>query len=136
MTIWVADTSVAVAMLLASHEAHDRVTELVGQREIHLTSHSALETYSVLTRLPGDARLQPDDAALLLDERFGQVLVLTKARSVKLVNELARKGIAGGAVYDALIAATAVEASSMLLTRDKRAEATYQKLGVDVELLG
>ena len=123
-------------MVLASHDAHHKVGAVVGEREIHLTSHSALETYSVLTRLPGDARLRPEDAALLIRERFGRVYALGDFRATGLVDELARMGIAGGAVYDALIAATADEVSGTLLTRDKRAEATYQKLGVAVELLG
>ncbi len=52
------------------------------------------------------------------------------------VNELAQLGIAGGAVYDALIAVTALEATGTLLTRDTRAEATYQKLGLVVEMIG
>jgi predicted nucleic acid-binding protein len=46
------------------------------------------------------------------------------------------KGVTGGAVYDALIAATVKHAGAKLLTRDRRALRTYQVIGVDHELLG
>jgi predicted nucleic acid-binding protein len=52
-----------------------------------------------------------------------------------LVGELATGGITGGAAYDALIAATAREAGATLITGDRRAEATYRRLGVRVEFL-
>jgi predicted nucleic acid-binding protein len=44
-------------------------------------------------------------------------------------------GITGGAVYDALIAATAHHARATLLTRDSRATAIYEKLGISYELV-
>ncbi len=44
-------------------------------------------------------------------------------------------GIAGRAVYDALVAATAAEHDLVLATRDRRALDTYRKLDVAVELL-
>ncbi len=100
-----------------------------------LAAHSALESYSVLTRLPGDARLAPADAVHLLDVRFGRPVVLPDRRAADLVAELADLGIAGGAVYDALIAATAATADATLLTRDIRAAATYQRVDAAYELV-
>ena len=41
-----------------------------------LEAADALETYSVLTRLPGDARLLPADAALPLSDHFGPIVTL------------------------------------------------------------
>ena len=35
-----------------------------------LTTHSLAETCSVLTRLPGDARVTPDDAVTLIEANF------------------------------------------------------------------
>jgi predicted nucleic acid-binding protein len=52
-----------------------------------------------------------------------------------LLGELSRAGIAGGAVYDALVGAAAREHHVSLATRDERAVETYRKLGVRVELL-
>src|SRR5664279_1708527 len=42
----------------------------VAGRTAHLTTHSLAETYSVLTGLPGDARVTPADAATLQAANF------------------------------------------------------------------
>nr|WP_248838596.1 hypothetical protein [Frankia sp. AgKG'84/4] len=42
----------------------------MGGNEPALSGHALAETYSVLTRMPGDARLSGPDAARLLDVRF------------------------------------------------------------------
>lgn len=49
---------------------------------------------------------------------------------------LGRLGIAGGAVYDALVALAAAEHGADLATRDNRARATYETVGVRVVLAG
>lgn len=49
--------------------------------------------------------------------------------------ELPDQGIAGGAVYDALIAATAAEHRAELLSWDRRAAANYERYGVRFALL-
>jgi predicted nucleic acid-binding protein len=132
---WLADTSVAVPAVLASHTAHEAVRRGIGDSVVVLAAHSALETYAVLTRLPGDARLTPADAAVLLDRRFGPCVVPSPARVQGMATELAGLGIAGGAAYDALIAITAAEAGLRLLTRDTRAAATYSRLNVPHDYL-
>jgi predicted nucleic acid-binding protein len=47
-----------------------------------------------------------------------------------LVEQVAAAGLASGAIYDALIAATASRAEATLLSRDRCAAATYEVLGV------
>lgn len=47
-----------------------------------------------------------------------------------------RTGLAGGAVYDALVGYTAKVHGIVLATRDGRAADTYRALGVAYELLG
>ena len=126
MTLWLADTSVVVPAIVLSHQQHDSVNRSLGRRVVRLTFHAALEAYSVLTRLPGDARLSP----------VGDAVFLREARSRSLVDEFASFRIAGGAVYDALIAATAEAAGATLLTRDRRAAATYEQLKVAHEFVG
>ena len=133
--LWLADTSVAVPALLASHLAHIQVQDQLGGRVLGLTAHAALETYSVLTRLPGDARLSLDDASTLIAERFDSIIALAADQAPLLIQTLSQKGIGGGAVYDALIGLTAKQAGGTLLTRDSRARATYLAVGVDHELL-
>jgi toxin FitB len=126
------DTSVAVPLLVRSHHDHAAVVRWWNGQEIALSGHALAETYSVLTRLPGDARLAPADAARLLDARFPSPLVLTRSRALKLPDTLSRLGIAGGAVYDALVALAAQEHGAALATRDARARGTYDAVGVEV----
>jgi len=101
-------------------------------QEIALSGHALAETYSVLTRLPGDARLSPADAARLLNARFASPLVLGGSPARKLPDTLSRLGIAGGAVYDALVALAAKQHGVALATRDARARGTYDTVGVEV----
>jgi hypothetical protein len=54
----------------------------------------------------------------------------------RLPDVLSRLGIAGGAVYDALVALAAVEHDADLATRDARARATYELLGARVLVAG
>jgi predicted nucleic acid-binding protein len=51
------------------------------------------------------------------------------------LTELASRAIAGGAVYDALVGAAAVEHGLPLLTRDRHALDTCRELNVDARLL-
>ena len=135
MTTWLADTSVAVPLVQSSHTAHRVVRERVGEREVGLPAHAALETYSVLPRLPSDARLAPADAATLIADRFPSIAALPASAQQRLVAQLSTAGVAGGAVYDALIAVTARHHRATLLTRDSRAAGSYGALGVEYELV-
>jgi len=130
------DTSVAVPLLVATHAAHADVVRWWDGRDVALCGHALAETYSVLTRLPGDLRLAPADAARLLAGRFVAPLVLGAEASRQLADELSRLGIAGGAVYDALVALAAREHGADLATRDVRARATYETVGVRVIIAG
>jgi predicted nucleic acid-binding protein len=126
------DTSVAVPLLVRSHQRHAEVVRWWDGQELALSGHALAETYSVLTRLPGDARLAPDDAERLLDTRFTTPLVLSGGHARKVHATLSRIGIAGGAVYDGLVALAAKEHGMPLATRDARARGTYDAVGVKV----
>ncbi|MDQ6775309.1 MAG: PIN domain-containing protein [Actinomycetota bacterium] len=126
------DTSVAVPLLVQPHQAHAAVVRWWDGREVALSGHALAETYSVLTRLPGDLRLAPADAARLVAERFVEPLVLGADIAARVPDRLSRLGIAGGAVYDALVALAAVEHDANLATRDIRAKATYDTVGARV----
>lgn len=130
------DTSVAIPLVVQTHRAHASVVDWWGGRDAALCGHALAETYSVLTRLPGDIRLAPADAARLMENRFSAPLTLGTAVAGHLPGELSRLGIAGGAVYDALVALTAVEHSATLATRDARARATYVAVGASVVVAG
>ena len=131
MTVAV-DTSVAIPLLVRSHHDHAAVARWWNGQELALSGHALAETYSVLTRLPGDARLEPADAARLLDARFSAPLVLSSSCSRKVPETLSNLGIAGWAVYDALVALAAKAHGAPLATRDARARGTYDAVGVKV----
>lgn len=57
-------------------------------------------------------------------------LGLPEPEILDVLASLGRLGIGGGAAYDALVAATARHHDLVLLTRDRRARATYDGLGV------
>jgi predicted nucleic acid-binding protein len=130
------DTSVAVPLLVKTHAAHETVVRWWAGREIALCGHALAETYSVLTRLPGDLRMAPADTARLLKDRFSPPLLLGPETARHLPDVLSRMEIAGGAVYDAVVALAAVEHKADLATRDARARDTYEKVGARVFIAG
>jgi toxin FitB len=129
------DTSVAVPLLVRSHQHHADVVRWWGGQELTLSGHALPETYSVLTRLPGDARLSAPDAARLLDARFTTPLTLSGQAAREVHATLSGLGVAGGAVYDGLVALAAKEHGMSLATRDARARGTYDAVGVNVILV-
>jgi len=58
--------------------------------------------------------------------------VLSSSRTRKLPVTLSRLGIAGGAVYDALVALAAKERGAALATWDARARGAYDAVGVEM----
>ena len=129
------DTSAAVALLLVDHEDHAVTFDALGPRHLGLAGQSAFETFSVLTRLPSPLRLTPAAASRLLQVNFPGTRFLSAKAASSLLGRLASYGIAGGAVYDALVAATAVDHGLPLATRDRRAVDVYRSIGAQVELL-
>lgn len=130
-----ADTSVAVPLLVASHEAHATVAAWARGRVLGLSGHALAETYAVLTRLPGVARVAPADAVTLIDDGFPLRLMMAPDLAREAHRELARRGVSGGATYDGLVALAARAHGAVLVTRDARARATYEALGVQLEVL-
>jgi predicted nucleic acid-binding protein len=129
------DTSVAVALAAAGHEHHQATRMAIGDRSCGLAGHAAFETFSVLTRLPPPNRRTPAAVAQLLAHNFPGSRFLSAQGAGRLHARLASLGIAGGAVYDALVAATAAEHGITLATRDRRAAETYRALEIDFELI-
>ena len=132
----IVDTSVVVAAFASWHESHEQALAALG-RQPRLAGQVALEAYSVLTRLPAPHRAAPSVVSDFLTTNFKEpVVVLSPEAFGDLISELAQAGIAGGAAYDALVAATARQTGATLLTLDQRARPTYDRLGVSVEFIG
>jgi len=129
------DTSAAIAFVVGDHEHHGTTYEALADRDLGLAGHAAFETFSVLTRLPSPARLSPAAVDRLLTANFPHSRFLSAERAADLLQSLAGHGLAGGAVYDALVGSAAVEHRLTLVTRDSRAIDTYRELGVSVEVL-
>jgi predicted nucleic acid-binding protein len=135
MTVVLAlDASVAVRLLVGTHPQRDRVVGWLAGRRCAPAGHALAETYSVLTRLPGDIRVAPATAARLLAQ-FEAPIVLGPDRATGVVAVLAEAGISGGAVHDGLVALAAVEHGALLATRDARARSTYEALGAKVVIV-
>jgi predicted nucleic acid-binding protein len=129
------DTSVVVAGFASWHEGHSSAAAALA-RKPRVPAHVLVETYSVLTRLPPPHRAPADLVAAFLAERFPEAPLVLPARAhLRLVEQSARVGLAGGAIYDALIAATARHAGATLLTRDQRARSVYDSMKVKYEFV-
>jgi predicted nucleic acid-binding protein len=69
----------------------------------------------------------------LLARNFPSSGFLGEAEADDLGGEIARLGISGGAVYDALVAAAARQHRLPLVSADTRARPVYEALGVEIE---
>lgn len=131
-----ADTSVAVAWLVSDHEQHVTVSAALAGTRVGLAGHAAFETFSVLTRLPPPLRRTPAAAGRMLVHAFGaSSRFLPPDAAGRLLERLPSLGIAGGAVYDALVGEVGSHHGVPLVTRDQRALATYRQLSVDVRVI-
>ena len=129
------DSSVVVAAFASWHEAHQRALSALA-RKPRLPAHAAIESYSVLTRLPPPNRVPAKLVSEFLKSRFPDPqAVLPRTKYGPLLEFAAKHEITGGAVYDALVAATALVAKATLLTLDERATRTYDLIGVKYELV-
>lgn len=119
------DTSVLVAALVASHPAHERAfgwlkRSLEGDVTFLVAAHSTLELYAVLTRLPLSPRIGPEIARHLIETNVtapARLIHLTAREYGEVLRRVTRLRLAGGVVYDAIIAEAARKtAADRLLT--------------------
>jgi predicted nucleic acid-binding protein len=86
--------------------------------------------------MPEERRMS---AALVLEalrRDFPKAWLALSAKDQRSYLEKAvEKGLRGGALYDALIAATAAKHGATLISADRRAQPTYEAMGVDAEFV-
>lgn len=129
------DSSVVIAAFASWHEHHAIARKAMTARP-RLIAHAAVESYSVLTRLPPPHRASPGIVHAFIAERFTDpFLTLSEGGYQELLATVAAGQILGGTVYDALIAFTAVEHDATLMSLDQRAAVTYETVGAHVEQL-
>lgn len=130
-----ADTSAVVAAFASWHEHHERALRALDDG-LYLIDHCALETYSVLTRLPAPHRCTNTVVRDFLRQRFAEPYLRLDARAYKrFILELPDRAVTGGTAYDALVAATALAHSAALITCDRRAAPVYEAYGVRAAFL-
>ena len=132
----VADTSLVVAAFASWHEQHEPARRALDSG-LRLIDHCALETYSVLTRLPAPHRSPGVLVRDFLASRFPHPFLRLGAGAYRsFVAGLPEHALSGGAVYDPLGAATAAGHRAQLVSCDRRALATYERYGVSVDIVG
>lgn len=103
---------------------------------VRLIEHCALESYSVLTRLPPPHRSPGPVVRDFIQARFPEPFLRLSAQAFRaFVLGLPEHDVTGGAAYDALVAATAAECRAELATFDRRAAAVYESYGVRAKIL-
>jgi predicted nucleic acid-binding protein len=112
-----------VAAVCSWHEHHDRATQAITERlklkqTMIVAAPALVEAYSVLTRLPAPHRMAPADALTLLEANFflnTRVIALTTANYRSVLRAAPDAGVAGGRIYDSVIAASARRAKVQAL---------------------
>lgn len=86
--------------------------------------------------MPEPYRLAPTVVMDALDRIYPSPwLALDGATQRTSLRRAIGAGLRGGALYDALIAATAREYGAMLLSADRRASVAYEAMGATVEFI-
>lgn len=124
-----------VAAFASWHDKHEGARrELDGG--LRLPEHCALETYSVLTRLPPPHRAPAELVRDFLLTRFPEPLLRLSPRGYrKFISSMPGREVTGGAAYDALVAAIAAEHGCELVRCDRRAAPIYERYALRVSLL-
>jgi predicted nucleic acid-binding protein len=130
-----ADTSLVVAAFASWHERHDAARRALDGG-LRLIEHCALETYSVLTRLPAPHRAGGEVIREFLKARFPEPFLRLSASAYRaFLSGLPDRAVTGGAAYDALVAATAADHDAELISCDRRAATIYERYSVRIRLL-
>ena len=114
------DSSVLVAVFYAHHQLHQPSIDLFlrfKKSEACCGAHSLAEIYSSLTGRSGRERVSGDEAMLFLgDVRERLTIVsLDDKEYFKALEASSALGIAGGAIYDALLAHCALKAKAQVI---------------------
>lgn len=124
MTRFAVDTSVLVPIAITNHEFNHRasgaLTALLEHgHDMVLAAHTLLEVYSALTGL----RVRPVGAEQMVNHfaSLGSVIAPQPRDYLDLIHRARVRALAGGGIYDALIAGTVISAGAeFILTLNPR----------------
>jgi len=116
------DTSILVAAAVAVHPRHAEAVALLsgledGEHEGFFSTHALAELYSVLTKLPLEPRISPNDVLALKQALRGFLSVVpcnSKIYDVAM-QRCAERGLTSGVIFDALHLCAAEEIRSDVL---------------------
>ena len=111
------DTSVLVAAALVQSEHHQPSLAAylaTSRSQAFCAAHSLAEVYATVTRLPGNQRMECEQALILLDDIRDRLtgVALEPDEYYGAIADAVREGVAGGTIYDALIARCALKAKA------------------------
>jgi predicted nucleic acid-binding protein len=111
------DTSVLLPSFFEDHEHHAASLKAFLQTNKEqgcCGGHSLAELYATATRLPGKHRLSGDQVLLFLENIYERLTVITlnAEEYFTIMKEAAAADIAGGTIYDALLARCAMKAGA------------------------
>jgi predicted nucleic acid-binding protein len=129
----VPDSSVLIASLADWHPAHEVSRAALKRGDRALVAHAAVEATSALSRMPEPFRVTPRIVLDGLDHDYpAPWLTLQGPDQRACLGRAVDAGLRGGALYDALIAATARVHGATLLSADRRAQGAYEAMGAEV----
>jgi predicted nucleic acid-binding protein len=111
------DTSVLVSVFYGDHVHHEASLDLFTQFDKSsgcIGAHSLAEVYSTLTRMPGKHRISGEQAMLFIGsirERLS-IVSLSGDEYADALEASAALGIAGGGIYDAMLAHCVIKAQA------------------------
>ena len=131
------DTSVLVPVFLADHPHHAASIALFSTCEPETAccaAHSLAEVYATLTRIPAPHRASPDQALKCVEKIAARLRLvgLDGAATLAAIRNAASQNVAGGAIYDALIASCALQSrADRIYSWNTR---HFERFGPDVAL--
>lgn len=139
------DSNCLIAIVSPWHVHHLAAQAEVGRRLDHgetmfLAAPALVEAYAVLTRLPIPLRISPTEAHRVLEANFlavGTIVTLDDRSYRTLLDRSASDGIAGGRIYDAVIALCAERAGvKVFVTFNEDDFAGLVAPGIDIVVPG
>jgi predicted nucleic acid-binding protein len=105
------DSCILVAGVHANHPLHavaaNWLIRNIPLHELIVTHHSILEAYAILTRLPGEFRIDGIEARQLLESTIRPNMIIAKFDAASIwdyITALVNQSSTGGHSYDAFIA--------------------------------
>jgi len=114
------DTSVLVATFYADHEHHPPSIDVFlrfGKKNACCGAHSLAEVYAILTGMPAPRRVSGNEALLFLGNVRNHLtlVALNEQDYFQVAEASAEAGLAGGAIYDAILGRCALKAKAQVI---------------------